>query len=71
MAFHTFSGVAGRSTSVTPMWERASTTALMTAGGEAMVPASPMPFTPSGFVGLGVQVRWSSKFGSSGAPGTM
>ena len=33
----------------------------MTAGGEAMVPASPMPLTPSGFVGLGVQVLWSSK----------
>ncbi len=32
-------------------------TALMTAGEPAIVPASPMPLTPSEFVGEGVSVR--------------
>ena len=42
----------------------------MTAGVAAIVPASPMPFTPSGFVGLGVTVWSSSKLGISAADGT-
>ena len=41
----------------------------MTAGGEAIVPASPIPFTPSGFVVDGVSVRSSSNGGSSVAAG--
>ena len=57
------------SMSVTPYGESASTTAFITAGGEAIVPVSPTPFTPSGFVGLGVSVRSSSKDGSSAADG--
>ena len=56
IAFQTLSGVAGRSRSVTPRCERASMTAPTTAGGAAIVPASPIPLTPSGFVGLGVTV---------------
>ena len=44
--------------------------ALMTHGAEPIVPASPMPLTPSGFVGLGVTVWPSSKLGTSAADGT-
>ncbi len=40
-------GVAGMGTSVTPKSDKASTTALMTAGGEPMAPTSPTPLTPS------------------------
>jgi len=43
---------------------------LITAGGEAIVPASPIPLTPSGFVVLGVSVRSSVMVGISVAPGT-
>jgi len=43
-----FSCVAGISTWVTPWSRNASTTALMTAGGEPMAPTSPQPYTPSG-----------------------
>ena len=41
-------GVAGMSSVRTSYSRRASTTALMTAGGEPMAPTSPQPFTPSG-----------------------
>ena len=51
MARRTFFGEAGMVTSVTPIGRSASTTAFITAGVEVMVPASPMPFTPSGLVG--------------------
>src|SRR5439155_27136855 len=64
-ARQTRSGVAGISKSVTPKGTSASTTAFITAAVEAMVPVSPTPFTPSGFVGLGVSVRPSSYEGSS------
>ena len=53
IARQTRSGVAGMSMSVTPKGESASTTAFMTAAVEAIVPVSPTPLTPSGFVGLG------------------
>ena len=49
-------GDAGIVMSVIPIGRRASTTAFMTAGVEAMVPASPMPFTPIGLEGEGVTV---------------
>ena len=42
--------------SVMPKGDSASTTAFMTAGVLAMVPASPMPLAPIGLVGLGVVV---------------
>ncbi len=42
----------------------------MTAGVEPIVPASPMPLTPSGLVGLGVTVWSSLKLGISAALGT-
>jgi len=59
MALHTFSGVAGFGTSVTPRCASASTPALITAGGAAIVPASPIHFTPSGLLLEGVTVRSS------------
>jgi hypothetical protein len=41
---------------VTPIPESASTTALITVLAAPIVPASPMPLTPSWFVGDGVTV---------------
>src|SRR4029453_15783989 len=70
IARQTRSGVAGIWMSVTPRCETASSTALITAGAAAIVPVSPTPFAPNGFVGLGLSVRWSSKDGSSAADGT-
>src|SRR4051812_32618075 len=67
---HTFSGVAGMLTSLTPNGASASTIAFMRAGVEAIVPASPIPFVPSGLTGLGVMVASSSNDGRSGAVGT-
>jgi len=52
IAFQTFSAVAGIETSV-PI---ASTTAIITAGGAAIVPASPHPLAPNGFEVAGVDV---------------
>ena len=51
MARQTRSGVHGIATSDTPYGRSASTTALTTAGVEAIVPASPTPLTPSGLLG--------------------
>ena len=45
-------------------------TALTTAGVEAIVPASPTPLTPNGFVVDGVTVRPRVKVGRSAAVGT-
>ena len=70
MVLHTRSGVAGRSMSVMPRWESESMTALITATGDAMVPVSPTPFTPSSFVVEGVSERPSVIEGTSGAAGT-
>src|SRR2546422_203282 len=69
-ARQTRSGVAGMSMSVMPSSASASTTAFITAAGEAIAPVSPTPFTPSGLVGLGVSVRYSSQRGNSVADGT-
>src|ERR1700733_12051760 len=52
-ARQTTCGVAGM---VMFSWPTASVNALITAGGEAMAPASPHPFRPSGFVVQGVEV---------------
>src|SRR5262249_51242375 len=65
IALHTRSGDAGICTSATPRGASASTTAFITAAGDAIAPVSPTPLTPSGFVGLGVSVRSSSNEGSS------
>ncbi len=46
MARHTRSGVQGIWMSLMPRWRTASTTALTTAGVDAMVPASPTPLVP-------------------------
>src|SRR3990172_13222445 len=70
IARHTRSGEAGFPMSSTPRCDSASTMELTTAGGDAIVPASPMPFTPSGFVLDGVSVRSSVIVGISIAVGT-
>src|SRR5439155_9016505 len=70
MAFQTFSGETGRWMSVTPKCESASTTAFTIAGGEAMVPVSPTPFTPSSLVLDGVTVCPIVIEGTSDAAGT-
>ncbi len=44
-------------------------TAFCTAGIAPIVPASPMPLAPSGFIGVGVSVFAVSKLGSSAAVG--
>src|SRR5207245_4858171 len=67
--FHIFSGVIGMSMWRTPSGERASTTELTTAGEQPIVPASPTPFTPSGFTGDGVVVWLLSIQGSMDALG--
>src|SRR5262249_10008707 len=58
-----FSGLSGMSTWRTPNGSSASITALTMAGVAPIVPASPTPFTPNGFTGLGVSVRSVSKRG--------
>ena len=62
-ADQTREGLSGMSTWVTwakpPRWS-ASTTALTTAGGEPMAPASPQPFTPKGLCVQGVWQEWST-----------
>ena len=50
MAFQTRSGVHGIWMSLTPSGRSASTTALTTAGVDAMEPASPTPLVPRAFV---------------------
>src|SRR5665213_64219 len=56
MSFQSFSGVSGISRCFTPNGDRASTTEFTTAGDAPIVPASPTPFTPKGFTGVGVTV---------------
>src|SRR6267378_1319784 len=51
-----FSDVSGMSMCLTPSGDSASMTALTAAGVDPIVPASPMPFTPSGFVLVSVTV---------------
>ena len=70
MAVHTRIGVVGISMSFTPRWRTASITALTTAGVEAIVPASPTPLTPNGFVVDGVSVRSVVNDGRSAADGS-
>jgi len=57
-------GVTGLSMLSMPNGCSASSTALTTAAAEAMVPASPHPFTPSGFTGEGVTVHAVSTCGT-------
>src|ERR1022692_4059157 len=54
----------------TPKWLSASTTELTMAGDAPMVPASPTPFTHSGFTGEGVHVWALSIHGIMLALGT-
>src|SRR5207248_10893852 len=69
-ARQTRSGLHGIATSVTPRGRSASTTALTTAGVDAIVPASPTPLTPTRFGGAGVSVRSVVNLGRSAALGT-
>jgi hypothetical protein len=58
------------SSSVTPSGRIASSTAAATAGVAAIVPASPIPFTPSVLTGERVSVRSLSIGGISAAVGS-
>src|SRR5690606_17108987 len=69
-ASQTRCGEHGIGTSLTPYGRSASTTALTTAGVDAMVPASPTPLTPSGLVVAGVSVRSLTIGGKSKALGS-
>ena len=69
MARHSRSPLAGISTERTPRCDSASITAFSAAGVEPIVPDSPIPFAPSGLIGVGVSVRTSSNDGSSVGPG--
>ena len=72
IAAQTRDGVSGMSmcsTSIPPPFS-ASSTALTSAGGEPIAPASPQPFTPSGLWVQGVTHEWSTtKLGTSAARG--
>ena len=57
IACHTRIGLSGMLMKSTPSGLRASMTALVTAGEAAIVPASPIPLTPSELTGDGVTVR--------------
>src|ERR1700704_6164831 len=70
IAFQIVSGLIGISRCFTPNGASASTIAPTIAGVAPIVPASPTPFTPSGFTGEGVSVRSSSNQGSCDALGT-
>ena len=70
MASQTRAGEAGMSRSVTPEPRKASSTALITAGGEPIAPASPQPLVPSGLWVQGVQTVSSVNFGRSSARGS-
>src|SRR5436853_330757 len=64
------SGFSGMSMCLMPSGDRASHTAFTMQGVEAIVPASPTPFTPIGFTGVGVTVRSSVKSGRRCALGS-
>ena len=68
ISFQIFCGVSGMSMCRTPNGESASTTEFTTAGEHPIVPASPTPFTPSGFTGDGVSVWLLSIHGMYDAP---
>src|SRR5215467_14799798 len=67
IAAHTRSGLAGMSMCRTPRCDTASMTAFCTAGIDPMVPASPIPFTPSGLMVVGVSLATSSNDVSTSA----
>jgi hypothetical protein len=69
-ARQTRSGVHGITMSRMPYCRSPSMIELTTAGVEAIVPASPTPLTPSGFVVAGVSVRPVVKCGRSAALGS-
>src|SRR5262245_1703824 len=70
MMRHSFSGRSIISMCLTPNPLSASTAADTMLGVDPRVPASPTPFAPSGFTGVGVTVLCSSKRGKSMARGS-
>src|SRR2546423_7896276 len=70
IASHNFGAVYGISRWSMPRGASASITALATAGGAPLQPASPTPLTPSGWNGFGVTVSPRSSGGISLARGT-
>src|SRR5437016_5619505 len=64
-AFQTAWGVYGGSIWRTPRCHRASTIALPIAAGGPIVPVSLPPFTPSGLLGAGVQMKSVRSIGMS------
>ena len=60
MADQTFSGVIGISRCRIPHGDRASITALCTAAVEPILPDSPMPLAPNGFLGVNVSMKLRS-----------
>src|SRR5205807_8280381 len=69
IARHSFSGVAGSSTGGAPIAASALLTAFITAGIAPIVPASPTPLTPSGFLSVGVEFSSNSNEQKSSARG--
>src|SRR6266571_3561958 len=67
IAAQTLAGVSGMSMWRMPRWLTASMTEFCVAGVAPIVPASPMPFAPSGLMMAGVSLLSSSKLGSSAA----
>src|SRR5439155_12280443 len=66
----TSSGVRGSRSTTAPKGASESATALATAAGVAMIPASPMPLTPPTVKGDGEQQCSTSIGGTSVAPGS-
>src|SRR5215469_12158614 len=69
MARHTVFGIAGSGISLTPSGASASTMALITAAGAAVVGPSPADLMPSGLVGERISRIWVSSSGRSSACG--
>jgi hypothetical protein len=61
IAIHTREDVQGMSMCVTPAGASASRMAFIMVGGEPVTPASPTPFAPSGLVGDGTQLSYTSR----------
>src|SRR6516165_3048376 len=69
IAATTSAGRTGMRPTLAPTCASASLTAFSTAAGAPMVPPSPIPLAPIGFLVVGVQRWWISKSGRSAAVG--
>ena len=68
-ARHTLSGEAGICIISTPLLRRAFSIAFIIAGSAPTVPASPAPFTPSGFCSVGTGLDFTANIVKSAALG--